>query len=153
MRGRMDKEDRRDQLSHIMLARYAEARSQADFTAASLACEAGISAVWFYILVGKQFTKLRAQLPGPISSDETLIAKLRKEIAELHAQLKKLKYKYEASIKEKLAEAIRHIELLDKENRMLRETVTALEKRLSNNKLVIFTTVDDSTIVPSSDHI
>lgn len=153
MTERMCKEDRRDHLSRIMLARYAEARSQADFTAASLAFEAGVSAVWFYTLVGKQFRKLRAQLTGPILPDETLIAKLRKEIAELHLQLKKLKEKYEVRIKERLAEAIRHIEQLDKENRMLRETVKVLENRLSEHKLVIFAPVDDSTGVPSNDQI
>jgi hypothetical protein len=148
MRERMDKEDRKDQLSRIMLSRYAEAQSQADFTAASLAHDAGVSAVWFYTLVGKQFRKLRAQLPGPILPEETLIAKLRKEIVELHTQLRKLKEKYEVSIKERLAEAIRHIELLDKENRMLRERLKSFEDRLSENKLVIFAPVDDSTAIP-----
>lgn len=137
MRVRMGKEERRDQLLHLLSTRYARARSQADFTAASLACEVNISVVWFYKLVGKQFRKLRGQLPGPVPSDETLIASLRKEIAELRARMRKLKDKYELSIKEKLAGAIRHIELLDKENRMLRETVAVLEKRLAENKLVI----------------
>jgi hypothetical protein len=153
MRERMGKEDRRDQLSHIMLARYTKSQSQADFTAASLASEAGISTVWFYALAGKQFMKLRAKLPGPIPSGETLVTRLRKEIAGLRTQLKDLKAKYESSIKEKLAEAIRHIELLDKENRMLRENVTALEKRLSDSKLVIFIEAHKDTIVPSKNQI
>lgn len=153
MRRRMGKEDRRDQLTHIMLTRHAEARSQADFTAETLACEGGVSAVWFYSLVGKQFRKLRAQLPGPIPSDETLITKLRKEIVELRTQFRKLKDKYEVSLKEKLAKAIRHIELLDKENRMLREKVTVLEKRLRDFNLVVVTSADDSTAVPSNDQI
>jgi hypothetical protein len=102
MRGRMGKAKRRDQLSHLMLTRHAKARSQADFTAASLACEAGVSTVWFYALVGKQFRELRAKLTGPIPSGETLVAKLRKEIGDLHIQLKDLKAKYRASIEENL---------------------------------------------------
>ena len=152
MRRRMSKEDRRNQLMHIMRTRHAEAQSQADFIAETLAGEGGVSAVWFYSLVGKQFRKLRAELLGSIPSDETLIAKLRKEIAELHAQLRKLKDKYEVSIKEKLAKAIRHIELLDKENRMLREQVADLEKRLSNYNLVV-ASVEYNTVVPSNDPI
>lgn len=72
MRARMGKEERKDQLSHILSTRYARARSQADFTAPSLACEAGVSTVWFYLSVGKQFRELRVQLPGPIPSDKTL---------------------------------------------------------------------------------
>ena len=153
MNERMSKEDRKDQLSHIMLSRHAKAQSQADFTAASLAAESGISTVWFYALGGKQFRRLRAKLPGPIPTDETLIAKLRKEVAQLHAQFKELKEKYEISIKEKLAQAIRHIEQLDKENRMLRETVTALQKSLNDSKLVVFTEVPNNSAVSFKDHI
>jgi regulator of replication initiation timing len=93
--------------------------------------------VWFYKLVGDQFIKLRAGLPGPITSGGTLVTKLRKEVADLRAQLRDLRAKYEASIKEKLAAAIRHIEFLDEENRMLREEVAHLRKRLNESKVVI----------------
>lgn len=131
MSERMRKDDRREHLLHIMQTRYERAQSPSDFTAASLAYEAGVSVVWFYTLVGKQFKKLRASLPGGIPSEETIVTKLRKEITILSSQLKDLKAKYEASIKEKFAEAINHIELLDGENRMLREKVAILERRLS----------------------
>jgi hypothetical protein len=150
MRERMSKADRRDQLSQVMLTRYGKAQSQADFTAASLAQEAGVSEVWFYVLVGKQFRKLKSNLPGPVTSSETLVAKLRKEVAELRNQLRELKAKYEVSIKEKLAEAIRLIELLDKENRILREKVAALEKRLIDDKLVIYPEAQNNDAVPYS---
>lgn len=149
----MSMEDRRDQLLRILMVRYEEAQSQADFTAVSLARESGISRVWFYALVGKQFRNLRATLPGSIKSDETLVVKLRKEIAELRAQLKELRAKYESGIKEKFAEAIRHIELLDQENRMLRETLTVLEKRLNDDKLVIFNSAQSSTAIHPKDQI
>jgi hypothetical protein len=151
MRERLGKSERRNHLSRVLLIRHAEAQSQEEFTAASLACEAGVSRVWFYTLVGEEFKNLRASLPGRVTSGETLVAKLRKDIVGLRTQLKDLKAKYEASIKEKLAEAIRHIELLDKENRMLRETVAALEKRLGDNKLVIFSEVRNNPIGPLND--
>ena len=125
---RLSKADRKEQLSGLLRARHARAKSQKDFTAASLASEGGVSAVWFYELVGDQFIILRATLPGPITSDETLVAKLRKEIELLRIQLREFKARHEASIKEKLAGAISHIELLEKENRMLRERVAYLEK-------------------------
>jgi hypothetical protein len=149
MKGRMSKEERREQLSQIMLTRYAEARSQGDFKAVSLASEAGVSPVRFYNLVGEQFRKLRAQLPGPILPVDSLINKLRQEVAELHAQVRELKRKYEASLREKFAEAIRHIELLDRENRMLRETVTALEKRLGEHTLVISSSAAAAVVLPT----
>lgn len=151
MSTRKGREERREQLLRVMADKHAEARSQADFTAASLASEAGVSTVWFYTLVGKQFRRLRSKLPGPIRPDETLVARLRKEVAGLRGRLKELKAKYEKTIKERLAEAIRHIELLDDENRLLREKVAFLEKRLADEKVVIYTGVQSETAVPHRD--
>jgi regulator of replication initiation timing len=102
-----------------------------------------VSAVWFYHLVGNQFIKLRARLPGPIASSDTLVTRLRKEVAALRTQLRDLKARYESSVKEKLAAAVRHIELLDEENRMLREEVVHLRKRLNESKVVITPTGQD----------
>ena len=138
MSARPGKEDTKDQLSSILQRRFAHAQHQKDFTAASLASEGGVSAVWFYELVGDEFIKLRAQLPGPIVSRDTLVTKLRKKVTGLRTELRELKAKYEASIKEKLAAAIRHIERLDEENRVLREEVAYLKKRLGEGKIVIF---------------
>lgn len=140
----MDREERRDQLFRLLRRRRGEAHSQADFTAASLACEGGVSAVWFYALVGEQFRRLRAQLPGPITSAESLVGRLRREITELQGKLKELNTKYECYIQENIAGAIRHIELLDGENRMLRERVAALEKQLADGKSVITVEGSDS---------
>lgn len=137
MREALVKEVRRDQLLRVVQARYAKAQSQADFTAVSLAYEGGVSRTWFYELVGKQFKKLRDTLPGPISPKGSVVVRLRKEVSRLRTKLKELKLQYEMSIREKLAEAIQHIELLDKENRMLRERVANLEERLSDSKIVI----------------
>lgn len=137
MSARSGKTDTKGHLSIILRRRFARARSQKDFTAGSLASEGGVSAVWFYKLVGDQFLKLRARLPGPITSSDALVVKLRKEVARLRAQLRDLKAKYESSIKEKLAAAIRHIESLDEENRMLREEVAYLQKRLNESRVVI----------------
>lgn len=144
MSAQSGKEDTKDHLSSILQRRFAQAQSQKDYTAASLASEGGVSAVWFYHLVGDQFIKLRARLPGPITSSDTLVTKLRKEVARLRAQLRDLKARYESSIKEKLAAAIRHIELLDEENRMLREEVAHLRKRLNESKVVITPDSQDS---------
>lgn len=145
------KEDRRDQLMHVVQVRYAKAQSQADFTAVSLAYEGGVSRAWFYELVGTQFKKLRETLPGPIPSRDSLVVKLRKEVARLRNKLRELKHQYEVSIKEKLAEAIHHIELLDKENRMLRERVANLEKRLSDSKIVISPHIKNAKSIPAKD--
>lgn len=137
MSERLGKAERKDRLTSLLRDRHARAKDQKDFTAASLASEAGVSPVWFYKLVGDRFIELRATLPGPIISGETLVAKLRKEVRRLRSRVRELKAKYEASIKEKLAGAISHIELLETENRMLRERVAYLEKCLIIDKVDI----------------
>lgn len=137
MSERMSKDDRRDQLSHILQSRYAEALTKADFTAESVSREAGVSVVWMYRLVGNQFKRLRSTLPGDTSGDETPIEKLKHEVERLRGELREAKVKYKASLNGKVAEAIRHIELLDAENRMLREAIATMQERLKGSKLVI----------------
>lgn len=147
MSKRMDKSDRKDQMLRLITSRYATAESRDDFKAASLAGEACVSVVWFYRLVGKEFRKLRGSLPGGRGTSETLISKLRKEVKELRAKVRELREEYKASIKGKVSEAIRMIELLDKENRFLRERVADLEKRLNEEKLIV--SIGDEGLVAS----
>jgi hypothetical protein len=134
---RMDRADRTDQILRIMQSKYAEANTQSDFTAKLIAAAASISLPWFYILVGKEYRQLRSNLPGHISPDKTVFDKLRKQIKALENEIKELKGRYKASLRDKFAEAIRHIELLDVENRALRERVTQLEKRLNEASITL----------------
>lgn len=134
---RMSRADRTDLALRVMQDKYAGAATQSDFTAEILAPAAGISVVWFYILVGKEYRRLRGELPGRIPPEKTLVGTLRKRVKSLEAELKELKARYKASLKDKIAEAIRHIELLDKENRVLRERVTQLEKCLNEASITI----------------
>jgi len=133
---RMTKEDRRDQLLAIIQAKFRIAHTRDDFKADAIAEEAGVSVVWLYELVGEEYIRLRDKLPGG-PSREGLVAGLRREIRELRRKLRELKEGYKTSLRQKLDEAIRHIELLDGENRMLRERVADLEKRLNEGKIVI----------------
>jgi FtsZ-binding cell division protein ZapB len=127
---RMSRADRTDLALRVLQDKYAKAASQSDFTAKILAAANGISVVWFYILVGKEYRRLRSSLPGGIPPETTVIGRLRERVKSLEAELKELKDRYKVSLRDKIAEAIRHIELLDKENRALRERVAQLEKSL-----------------------
>ena len=110
--------------------RWERAGCAAEFKAQPLARESGVSVVWFYELVGEEYRKMRASLPDtPTVNDESAIS-LRREVKRLRDELRGLKAKYEEEVRAKLAKAIRHIELLDGENRMLREKVARLESRL-----------------------
>lgn len=128
---RMSTTKRRTQLLGIMEAHHARAGTRADFSADAIAAEAGVSRVRFYVLVGQEFQQLRGRLPGGRRPGRGVIASLRRELKAAREQIKELRRRYESALKEKFAEAVRHIELLDEENRTLREQVAILERRLN----------------------
>lgn len=130
MGGRLRRSERRDQMLRLLNLRWEKAGCAAEFRAQLLAGELGISVVWFYVLVGEEYRRLRASLPGAPAINDDSITGLRREVERLRDELRKLKAKYEEKLRAKLAKAIRHIELLDSENRMLREKVALLESRL-----------------------
>jgi hypothetical protein len=117
-------------LLRLLSLRRETAGCAAEFRAQPLARESGISVVWFNTLVGDEYKRLRASLPGAPAVNNDSVISLRHEIGRLRDELRRLKTKYEEQLRAKLARAIRHIELLDSENRMLREKVAHLESRL-----------------------
>jgi regulator of replication initiation timing len=137
MKERMPSDKRREQLLQVMGALFEKARTQADFTAQKIAGEADISAVLFYRLVGERFKELRSQLDGPRRPKETVIGKLKGQVKELRAQVRELKARLKAAALGEIAEAIRLIEGLDEENRMLRSEVRMLRRRLAEGGVVI----------------
>jgi AraC-like DNA-binding protein len=134
---RMSRAERRERLLDVLYAAHEGCTSQAEFSADTLAARAGVSKVHFYNLVGKEFSELRATLPGPRRPSRNVISRLYRIIKELRNELQTLRARYETAIKEKIAEAIRHIELLDQENRMLRDKILILEQRLDEGTTVI----------------
>ena len=127
----MRRAERRDQLLHMLNLRWERAGCADEFKAQPLARELGVSVVWFYALVGEEYRRMRASLPGALAVNADSVTSLRREVKRLRDELRGLKAKYEEKLRAKLAKAIRHIELLDSENRLLREKVALLESRLN----------------------
>ena len=134
---RMTSEKRREQLLHFMQEVFKKARTQSDFTAKKIAGEAGVSVVLFYRLVGVDFKELRSQLDGPRRPHVTVIGKLKTQLKALRRQVRELKAKLKAATLAEIAEAIRLIERLDEENRMLRSEVKMLRRRLAESEVII----------------
>lgn len=137
MRKRMTSDKRQEQLLKIMKELFGKARTQSDFTAAKIAGEAGVSVVLFYRLVGYEFKELRSQLEGPLRPAETVISKLKGQIKGLRKQVKEFRAKLKEAALAEIAEAIRFIERLDEENRMLRSEVKMLRRRLDEGEVMI----------------
>lgn len=134
---RMPSEKRREQLLQLMQELFKKARTQSDFTAKKIAGEAGVSVVLLYRLVGGDFKELRSQLEGARRPPATVIGKLKTQIKELRRQVRELKAKLKAAALAEIAEAIRLIERLDEENRMLRSEVKMLRRRLAESEAII----------------
>lgn len=137
VKGQMSSDERRGQLLRVMGVMFEKARTQADFTAREIAREAGVSVVLFYRLVGGRFKELRAQLEGPRRPTGTVVSKLKGEIKELRRQVRELKARLKVAALGEIAEAIRLIERLDEENRMLRSEIKLLRRRLAEIEVVI----------------
>jgi AraC-like DNA-binding protein len=134
---RMTSEKRREQLLQLMGELFKKARTQSDFTAKKIAGEAGVSVVLFYRLVGADFKELRSQLSGPRRPPATVIGRLKSQLKELRRQVRELKARLKAASLAEIAEAIRFIERLDEENRMLRSEVKLLRRRLAESEVIV----------------
>lgn len=137
MRKRMTSDKRREQLLKVMKELFGKARTQRDFTAAKITGEAGVSVVRFYRLVGGEFKELRSQLDGPLRPAETVIGKLKGQIKDLRKQVRELRARLKEAALAEIAQAIRFIERLDEENRMLRSEVKMLRRRLDEGEVMI----------------
>lgn len=136
MKERMSSDERRGQLLQVMGVMFEQARTQADFTASRIAGEAGVSVVLFYRLVGERFKELRSQLDGPRRPVGTVISRLKGQVKELRRQVRELKARLKVAALGEIAEAIRLIERLDEENRMLRSEIKLLRQRLAEGEVV-----------------
>jgi uncharacterized protein YheU (UPF0270 family) len=137
MKDRMSSDKRREQLLQVMETMFEKARTQADFTAQKIAGEAKVSTVLFYRMVGERFKELRSQLDGPRRPEGTAIGKLKGTVKDLRRQVHELKARLKGAALAEIAEAIRLIEGLDEENRMLRSEVRMLRARLTQGEVVV----------------
>lgn len=135
MGERMSREDRRDQLINIMQSKYQDAKTTADFKAEDIASAAKISVVWVYKLVGTEYANLREGIPGS-SPKKNQVSELKRKNRELLRQINEMNERRRESFGAMLEEAISQIELLDSENRMLREDNHKLRTRLTQSSLI-----------------
>jgi hypothetical protein len=133
----MSKSERRKQLLHVMHLVYEGAKDQSEFTAGIIAKRGGVSTVLVYRRIGDEFKELRSKLPGARQSPLTVESHLRQKNAILSRELESSKDKHRVELSGDYANAIRHIESLDEENRILRGRVRILEQRLKEVGLVV----------------
>jgi hypothetical protein len=120
----------KEHLLAVMREIHAQVSSQSEFTAQRIAEEAGISKVWLYHIAGEEFRALRAELPGSRKTRDEEVAALRRENAELRAQLKAAQEQARLASSAALKKAMIMLEQWEQENLELRGHIRVLTRRL-----------------------
>jgi|SRR5712692_6387595 hypothetical protein len=120
----------KERLLAVMQEVRAQVSSQSEFTAQRIAEAAGISKVWLYHIAGEEFRALRAELPGSRKTRDEELATLRRENAELRAQLKAAQEQARLASSAALKKAMVMLEQWEQENLELRGHIRVLTRRL-----------------------
>lgn len=123
-------EERKEHVLAVMQEVRAQVTSQREFTAERVAAAAGISKVWLYQIAGKEFSALRAQLPGSRKTRDEELAALRRENAQLHVQLEQAQEQARLAVSTALQKAYVMLEQWEQENLELRGHIRLLTHRL-----------------------
>ena len=110
---------------------FAQAQNKSEFTATIIAEKCGVTKIRIHQLVNVEYKKLRSTLKGKAKSPPSHELKLKRENADIKANLRHLKSQHKQEIQTELSEAIKLIELLDSDNRKLLEHVRILELKLA----------------------
>jgi hypothetical protein len=125
--------DRHAHLLSVMREMRAGARRQTEFTARAVAEKASVSPATLYDVAGEEFKEMRSKLEGGCHPPDGELAALRRENEELRRENRELKEDRRVTNLEELAGAIEMIEMLDEDNRILRDRVELLERRLAES--------------------
>ncbi|MDQ3802759.1 MAG: hypothetical protein M3416_02760 [Acidobacteriota bacterium] len=133
----MGRADRHAHLLSVMREVRAGASRQTEFTAKVVADRASVSVVTLYKVAGKEFKEMRSGLEGGRRAPDGELAELRRENEELRRENRELKEGRRETNLGELAGAIEMIEMLDEDNRMLRDRVALLERRLAESEEIV----------------
>jgi small-conductance mechanosensitive channel len=129
--------ERKAQLLTIMRAHRERATCTSEFTRIAIAHEAGVTPQYLSMLIGPEFQAAAQGLPGARRTAETTLRealadnkRLRRELGQVRQQLNDL-------TRQSIDEALRLIDQLDEDNRLLRGRVRVLEQRLRQREIAI----------------
>lgn len=125
------------ELLAIMQTHRDRAACVSEFTRLAIAQEAGVTPQYVSMLVGPEYRAAVEGLKGKRRSADTPLRqvlaenqRLRKELRDAHRQLEEL-------TKQSIDDALRLIDQLDEDNRLLRGRVRVLEQRLRQQEIVV----------------
>jgi hypothetical protein len=129
--------ERKTALLAIMQAHRDRATCLSDFSRRAIAQEAGVTPQYVSMLIGLEYRVAAQGLNGKRRSVDTPLRqalaendRLRKELQDAHRRLEEL-------TRQSIDDALRLIDQLDEDNRLLRGRVRVLEQRLGQQEIVV----------------
>jgi len=129
--------ERKAQLLTIMRAHRERATCTSEFSRIAIAHEAGVTPQYLSMLIGPEFHAAAQGLPGVRRTAETTLRQALQDNKRLRRELEQVRQQLNDLTRQSIDEALRLIDQLDEDNRLLRGRVRVLEQRLRQREIAI----------------
>jgi hypothetical protein len=129
--------DRKSELLAIMQTHRNRATCLSDFSRRAIAQEAGVTPQYVSMLIGPEYRAAAQGLGGKRRSVETPLREVLVENQRLRKELRNAHHRLEELTKQSIDDALRLIDQLDEDNRLLRGRVRVLEQRQRQQEIVV----------------
>jgi len=136
-RSGISSNERKAQLLTIMRAHRERASCLGEFSRTAIAQEAGVTPQYLSMLIGPEFRAAAQGLPGVPRTADTALRQALQDNKRLRRELVHIRRQLDDLTRHSIDEALRLIDQLDEDNRLLRGRVRVLEQRLHQREVVI----------------
>ena len=125
------------ELLAIMQAHRDIATCLSEFTRQAIAHEAGVTPQYVSMLIGPEYRAAAEGLKGERRTADTPLRQALAENQRLRKELRDARRRLEELTRQSIDDALRLIDQLDEDNRLLRGRVRVLEQRLRQREIVV----------------
>ena len=129
--------ERKAQLLTIMRAHRERATCMSEFSRTAVAQEAGVTPQYLSMLIGPEFHVAAEGLHGVRRTAETSLRQALEDNKRLRRELEHVRQQLNDLTRQSIDEALRLIDQLDEDNRLLRGRMRVLEQRLRQREIAI----------------
>ena len=108
-----------------------------EFSRTAIAQEAGVTPQYLSMLIGPEFHAAAQGLPGVRRTAETTLRQALEDNKRLRRELEHVRQQLNDLTRQSIDEALRLIDQLDEDNRLLRGRARVLEQRLRQREIAI----------------
>jgi hypothetical protein len=137
VRSATSSNERKAQLLTIMRAHRERASCISEFNRTAIAKEAGVTPQYLSMLIGPEFRAAANGLPGVRRAADIDLREALRDNKRLRRELAHVQRQRDDLTRNSIDEALRLIDQLDEDNRLLRGRVRILEQRLRQREVVI----------------